>query len=66
MSVAVLPTLVMLALCWPAWIAGGWLLGTLELTEFDLLGRAGLVFVVLGLAEAAWQRLRPSGGENHS
>ena len=58
-------TLAMLLLCWPAWIAGGWLLDALALTEFDLLGRAGFVFIVLGLVEAAWQRLRPSEGENH-
>ena len=65
MSRAALPTLAMLALCWPAWIAAGWLLEALVLTEFDLLGRAGLVLIVLSLAEAAWQRLRPSEGENH-
>jgi hypothetical protein len=58
-------TLVMLALCWPAWVAAGWLLEALALTEFDLLGRAVLVFVVLGLAEAALRRLRSSEGENH-
>lgn len=62
---AALPTMLMLALCWPAWIAAGWLLGALALTEFDVLGRAMLVCLVLSLAEAAWQRLGLPEGENH-
>jgi hypothetical protein len=65
MTRAVLPTLLMLALCWPAWITAGWLLEVLALAEFDLLGRAMLIFLVLSLAEAAWRRLRPPEGENH-
>ncbi len=62
---AALTTTLMLALCWPAWIAAGWLLQAFALTEFELIGRSMAVFVVLGLAEAAWQRLRPSEGHNH-
>jgi len=62
---AALATALMLALCWPAWIAGGWLLQALALTEFELIGRAMAVFVVLSLAEAAWQRRHPSEGQNH-
>jgi hypothetical protein len=58
-------TALMLALCWPAWIGAGWLLDTLALREFDLLGRAGLVIIVLGLAEAALRRLPAHEGQNH-
>jgi len=65
MSRGALLTLLMLGLCWPVWMAAGWLLEALALTEFDLLGRAGLVFIVLGLAEAALGRLHRSEGDNH-
>ena len=60
-----LTTVLMLAVCWPAWIAGGWLIEAMALTEFGLIGRSMAVFVVLSLAEAAWQRLRISEGKNH-
>lgn len=65
MSRAVLITALMLGLCWPAWLAAGWLLEMMELFEFDLLGRVGFVFIVLSLAEAAMQRFRPKDGEIH-
>lgn len=50
-------TLAVLALCWPASAAAGWLLRVLGLATFDLLGRAGLLILALTLAEALLARL---------
>lgn len=58
---------VMLAACWPAWWAAGWLIEQAGLFQFDLLGRVCLLFLFLGLAGEGIERLlaRRAGQPGH-
>jgi hypothetical protein len=52
-----LMTLLALAACWPIWLAAGWTVDRLSPGGGELLLRAGLLFLALGLLGRFLDRL---------
>lgn len=44
-------TLLLLASCWPVWLAYGWMVDLLPLDPLGLIGRVCALFLFLGIAE---------------